>query len=147
MSKRKFDLSKEYDSSIEKNKNKAVAVHDVQDVQDVIGYGHTQGNRSGEKMKRINIILTPANYEFLKNQSYEHHVTLSKYFNYLLQKASGEQDVQDVDITYKVINNAKHRINMAFTDTNFLFVKNSAFDQRISPSSLVNQLIDKYRQY
>lgn len=144
MSKHNLNL-KQDDFSITKSKEKAVAVNAVQDVQDVAGYGHTQGNRSGSKMKRINILLTQENHDFLKDKATKNHVTLSKYFNYLLLKSIDEQDVQDVDNSYKIMSKYKYRINMAFSDINYLYVKNTSFDLKVSPSSLINQIIDLYR--
>ena len=144
MAKKKLDLGGTFDATIKKARpaKQSIINADVQDVQEVDGYGHTQGSRTGAKMRRMNIILLPENHMWLAQEAKLHRATLSKYFNYLL---SNTQDVQEVDEKYKVMSSAAKRINMAFSDRNYQFIKNAAVDNGISPSALINQILDQCR--
>lgn len=144
MSKKKLDLGTTFDATIKKSKTpkKTIAAPDVQDVQDVDGYGHTQGSRSGARMKRINITLLPDNREFLETSARLAKTSMAKYFNYILNSV---QEVQDVDGDYKVMLPNSKRINMAFSDRNYEFVREKAAENNVSPSSLINQLIEQRR--
>jgi predicted DNA binding CopG/RHH family protein len=67
-----------------------VAQHtqDVQEVQEDIKkeYGSTQGNKSGAKLKRINMAFSDNNYEFITKESRRQGMSATAFVNKLLDQ-------------------------------------------------------------
>ena len=151
MAKERLNLTGVYSSTISKKKKKAV--QDVQEIDIPVieekkviipGYGHTQGNKSGEKLKRINVQFTPENHIFLQAVAKKNGLTISKYMNYFLNDLmSNAQDVQDVVEGYKIQNKQNKRINMGFTTEIYEWVIKESAINNVSPSSFLNQLIER----
>lgn len=153
MAKDRLNLTGVYSSNISKKKKK-----NVQDVQDnnipiiveeniiIPGYGHTQGNKSGERLKRINVQFTPDNHIFLQAIAKKNGLTISKYINYFLNNLmNNTQDVQEVVEGYKIQNKQNKRINMGFTPEIYEWVIKESAVNNVSPSSFLNQLIERNR--
>lgn len=147
----KLNLSGVYSGNLSRKKKKSV--QDVQEVdipilegvnEEIPGYGHTQGNKSGEKLKRINVQFTLKNHEYIQAVAQKNGITISKYINYFLnQKAIGTQDVQEVVQEYKIQNKNNKRINMGFTSQNYDWLTKEAAKRKLSPSAFLNQLIEQ----
>ncbi len=146
----KLNLNSVYSGDLSRKKRK-----NAQDVQEdnipiiegvtaeIPGYGHTQGNKSGEKLKRINVQFTLKNHEYIQAIAQKNGITISKYINYFLnQKVTCTQDVQEVVQEYKIQNKNNKRINMGFTHQNYDWLTREATKRKLSPSAFLNQLIE-----
>lgn len=147
MSKGRLNLTGVYSSTISKKKKKDVQEKYIPVIDElnaeIPGYGHTQGNRAGEKLKRINIQFTPENHSYIQAIAKKNGSTISKYINYFLnQKIHDTQDVQDVIEGYKIQSKNNKRINMGFNSQNYEWLIKEAAKKNISPSAFLNQLIE-----
>lgn len=146
----KLNLNSVYSGDLSRKKRKNV--QDVQEevipiiegiTEEIPGYGHTQGNKSGEKLKRINVQFTLKNHEYIQAIAQKNGITISKYINYFLnQKVDRTQNVQEVVQEYKIQNKNNKRINMGFTSQNYEWLTREAAKRKLSPSAFLNQLIE-----
>lgn len=60
----------------------------VQEVQQVKVIGSTQGKK-GQKLKRINMAFSDANYEFITTQSRKMGISATAFVNYIIDKYRG----------------------------------------------------------
>lgn len=135
------DLSRKKRKNVQDVQEKKIPVIDELDAE-IPGYGHTQGNKAGEKLKRINIQFTPENHSYIQAIAKKNGSTISKYINYFLnQKIHDTQDVQEVIEGYKIQSKDNKRINMGFNSQNYEWLIKESAKKNVSPSAFLNQLI------